>query len=199
MLQHRHRRRSKMLNTVSRAIAGVCLGLGLYFVAGAALAQEMPPLPKPGPEHEVLKLDVGTWDAVVEMMEPGKPPVLSKGVETVSVMTGGLWTTTDFKSTLMNVPFQGQGQNGFDPNKKKYVSTWVDSMSTGITLGEYTYDAKTKTMKGWMEGPDMTGKIMKMNQTTEWKDADTRVFTISVPGPDGKDIPSMRITYKRRK
>jgi uncharacterized protein DUF1579 len=188
-----------MLNTVRRAIASGCLGLGLWFVAGSALSQEMPPLPKPGPEHEVLKQDVGTWDAVVEMLEPGKPPVASKGVETVSLMTGGLWTMTDFKSTIMNAPFQGHGQNGFDPSKKKYVTSWVDSMSTGITLGEYSYDAKTKTMKGWMEGPDMTGKVMKMTQTTEWKDADTRVFSMFMPGPDGKDIPTMRITYKRRK
>ena len=47
-----------MLNTVRRALAGGCLGLGLWFVAGGALSQEMPPLPKPGPEHEVLKQDV---------------------------------------------------------------------------------------------------------------------------------------------
>jgi hypothetical protein len=31
------------------------------------VAQEMPPPPKPGPEHEVFKLDEGTWDAAVEM------------------------------------------------------------------------------------------------------------------------------------
>jgi hypothetical protein len=185
-----------MLNNVGRAFATVCIGVGLGLVVGPALAQEMP---KPGPEHEILKQDVGTWDAVVEMFEPGKPPTVTKGTETVSVMTGGLWTVTDFKSTIMNEPFQGHGQNGFDPYKKKYVATWVDSMSPGITLGEYTYDAKTKTMKGFMEGPDMTGKLMKMSQTTEWKDPDTRVFSMSMPGPDGKDVPTMRITYKRRK
>jgi hypothetical protein len=193
---NRYRRRFNMLKNRSRALAGACLGFGLSLVVGSAVAQEMP---KPGPEHEVLKLDVGTWDAVVEMLEPGKPPTVSKGTETVTVMTGGLWTMTDFKSTIMNAPFQGHGQNGFDPSKKKYVSSWVDSMTTSITLGEYTYDAKTKTMKGFMEGPDMTGKMMKMSQTTEWKDADTRVFSMSMPGPDGKDVPTMRITYKRRK
>ena len=184
-----------MLNNFTRALASVCVGIGVGLVTGPVVAQEMP---KPGPEHEVLKQDVGSWDAVVEMLEPGKPPTVSKGTETVSMMPGGLWTMTDFKSTIMNAPFQGHGQNGFDQNKKKYVSSWVDSMSTAITLGEYTYDAKTKTMKGWMEGPDMTGKMMKMTQSTEWKDADTRVFTMSMPGPDGKDVPTMRITYKRR-
>ena len=36
----------------------------------------------------------------------------------------------------------------------------------------------------------------KTKETTEWKDADTRVFTMYAP--DGK-TPVMRITYKRRK
>jgi hypothetical protein len=34
---------------------------------------------------------------------------------------------------------------------------------------------------------------------TEYKDPDTRVFTMYFPGPDGKEAPGMRITYKRRK
>jgi uncharacterized protein DUF1579 len=189
-----------MLNTPVRVVCATAVlvfGLG----SGRSFAQEgMPPLPKPGPEHEILKQDVGTWDATVEMMQPGgQPPAVSKAVEVVTMIEGGLWTVTDFKSTIMNTPFHGHGQNGYDPIKKKYVSTWIDSMSTGVTLGEATYDAKTRTMKGSMEGPDMTGKTMKMNETVEWKDADTRVFTMATPGPDGKDVTTMRITYKRRK
>ena len=163
----------------------------------AAAAPEMP-VPKPGPEHEVLKNDVGTWDATVEMMGPGAPPTVSKGVETNS-MVGGLWLVTDFKSEMMNQPFQGHGVSGYDSGKKKYVGTWVDSMSTGLMLGESTYDPKAKTMTGVMEGPDMSGKVTKMKAVTEWKDADTRVFTMYGTGPDGKEAPAMRITYKRRK
>lgn len=187
-----------MLNcAVRRVLAGASLGVWLV---PAALAQEgAPPMPRPGPEHEVLKQDVGTWDATVEMMEPGKPPVVSKGAETVTLLEGGLWTVTDFKSTMMGQPFHGHGTSGFDPVKKKYVSTWVDSMSAGIYLGEATYEPKTKTLKGHMEGPDPSGNTMKMNQTVEWKDPDTRVFTMYLTGPDGKDVPMMRITYKRRK
>ena len=29
--------------------------------AAKASAETMPPMPKPGPEHELLKNDVGTW------------------------------------------------------------------------------------------------------------------------------------------
>ena len=43
-------------------------------------AQQPPAPPTPGPEHKLLTADAGTWDAVVEMAEPGKPPMKSKGV-----------------------------------------------------------------------------------------------------------------------
>jgi hypothetical protein len=54
------------------------------------------------------------------------------------------------------------------------------------------------TLSGTMEGPDENGKMVKMKMITEWKDDDNRIFTILAPGPDGKEAPMMRITYKRR-
>jgi len=124
--------------------------------------------------------------------------MVSKGTET-NTLVGGLWLVTDFKSDMMGQPFQGHGVNGWDPNKKKYVGTWVDTLSTGLGLSESTYDSATKTMTGTFEGPDPTGQIMKMKAVTVLKDANTRVFTMSGPGPDGKDMTYMRITYQRKK
>ena len=105
---------------------------------------------------------------------------------------------TSFKSTMMGQPFQGRGLAGYDPSKKKYVSTWVDTMSTGLMLGESTYDPATKTMTGWMEGPDEAGKIVKSKAVSQSPDANTRVFTMYTTGPDGKEAPTLKITYKRR-
>jgi Protein of unknown function (DUF1579) len=163
--------------------------------AGAAME-----LPKPGPEHEILKKDEGVWDATVEAtMAPGAPPAVSKGVETVKATGGGLWYVSDFKSEMMGQPFEGHGVTGYDPVKKKYVGTWVDSMSSGLATSEASYDPATKSMTAWMEGPDSTGKVVKMKAVTEWKDADTRVFTLYQHGADGKDVQGLKITYKRRK
>ena len=157
-----------------------------------ALAQ----MPQPGPEHEMLKKDVGTWDATVEMfMAPGAPATVSKGTETVSMM-GGFWQLSEFRSEMMGQPFEGRGTAGYDPAKKKYVGTWVDTMTPGYYTSEGTYDAATKTLTGFMEGPDPSGQVTKTKETTEWKDADNRVFTMFAP--DGKTV-SMRISYKRRK
>jgi hypothetical protein len=173
--------------------AAFCLSL-----SAAVASAQAPAPPKAGPEHEILKNDVGTWDATVESYMPGAPtPMTSKGTET-NTLVGGLWLVTDFKADMMGMPFQGHGITGYDANKKKYVGSWVDTMSSGLGLSESTYDAGTKTMTGTFEGPDPSGQIMKMKSVVAWKDPDTRVFTMSGTGPDGKDVKFMTITYKRK-
>jgi hypothetical protein len=52
-------------------------------------------------------------------------------------------------------------------------------------------------MQGQGPGPD--GKMTTYRMVSEQKDADTRLFSLSAPGPDGKDIQVLKITYKRRK
>jgi len=175
------------------------LGAVALNVPSRAAAQS-PPAPKPGPEHELLKEDVGTWDAKVEMfMAPGQPPAASTGTETNTMGCGGLCLITDFKADMMGTPFHGHGTTTYDPAKKKYVGSWTDSMSQALMIGESTYDPAARTMTGWMEGPDPSGKISRMKSVVQYKDANTRVFTMYGPGPDGKEAMGMRITYMRRK
>jgi hypothetical protein len=167
-------------------------------LAAYATAQDMP-MPKPGPEHKLFDMDAGTWDATVEMFgPPGAPPMTSQGTETNTIGCGGLCLISDFKSVMAGAPFHGHGTSAWDPAKKKYVGTWTDSMSTGISVGESTYDPATKTVTGWMEGPDMTGKVVKSKAVGQYKDANTRVFTMYTTGPDGKEVPSMKISYTRK-
>ncbi len=169
--------------------------------AQAGAPQGMPPMPKPGPEHAIFNEDAGTWDAVVEtFMAPGAPPSTSKGVETDTIGCGGLCLITDFKGEMMpGMAFHGHGTSAWDPLKKKYVGAWTDSMSQGVAISEATWDPATRTMTAWMEGPDMSGKIVKMKSVSEYKSPGTRVFTMYGPGPDGKETMGMRITYTRRK
>ena len=183
-----------------RARAALCSSALVLTALATAAAQDIPPMPKPGPEHQLLKDDEGTWDATVEMFgQPGAPPMTSKGVETNTMGCNGLCLITDFKGEMMpGMTFHGHGTTVFDAVKKKYVGSWTDSMSAGLSIGESTYDAAAKRATGWMEGPDMTGKMVKMRSVVDYKD-DTRVFTMFMPGPDGKETMGMRITYTRRK
>lgn len=179
------------------------LRLALLAVAipSFAAAQAMPPMPKPGPEHAMLTADAGTWDATVEsFMSPDGKPMVSKGTETNTVGCGGLCLVSQFKGEMMpGMSFEGNGLTVYDTAKKKYVGSWSDSMSGGMLVGESTWDPATKSLTGYMEGPDMTGQVTKSKAVVQHKDANTRVFTMYASGPGGKEMQVLRITYTRRK
>jgi uncharacterized protein DUF1579 len=189
------------------AVASLAVtGLALAQDKPASAPQGAPSLPKPGPEQAIFKDIAGTWDAKVEaFMAPGAPPAVSTGVESSRVGCGGLCLITDFKSSFAMapgappVPFEGHGTDTYDASKKKYVGSWMDSMSTGLMTSESTYDPATKTLTGWMEGADMSGQVSKMKSTTVLKDPNTRVFSMYNVGADGKETLGMRITYTRKK
>jgi uncharacterized protein DUF1579 len=184
-----------------RPLRGIAVGAFLIVLSApvTTVGQQPPAPPTPGPEHAILKMDEGTWDATVEFMPPGMPPMTSKAIEVNTLGCGGLCLITDFTGEAMpGVPFQGHGVGTWDAVKKKYVGSWTDSMSKGLSLGESTWDPAAKRMTGWMEGPDMEGKVTKTRSVVEYKDG-TRVFTGYQPGPDGKEAPIMRITYTKRK
>ncbi|MBK5295980.1 MAG: DUF1579 domain-containing protein [Vicinamibacteria bacterium] len=175
---------------------GIALGL-----VSSAYAQGMPPMPTPGPEHAVLKMDEGTWDAVIELAgPPGAPAMTSKGVEVDTIGCGGLCLITDFKGEMMpGMTFHGHGTTTYDTVTKKYVGSWTDSMSAGLAISQGTYDPATKKASSTMEGRDMTGAMVKSRGVAEYPDADHRVMTMFAPAPDGKEMQVMRITYTRRK
>ncbi len=189
--------------TLFRSIQPLVL-LALFTAAPVSAqtgSQQAPPMPKPGPEHDTLKMDVGTWNAVVEFTTgPGAPPMTSKGVEVNTIGCGGLCLISDFKGESMpGVAFHGHGVTAWDPMKKKYVNSWTDSMSQGLMTGESSYDSAAKKLTGTMEGPDMTGKVVKMRMVAEYPGAGTRVMTSYAPGPDGKEMQVMKINYTKGK
>jgi hypothetical protein len=153
--------------------------------------------PKPGPEHQTLMASVGTWDAVVEMMGKDGKPTKDKAVSEVTAI-GGLWVIDDFKGSMGGADFHGHGATGYDPAKGKYVGTWIDSLSTSVMFMEGTYDAAKKTLTMSGMGPGMDGKPVMHRMVSTDKDANTRVFEMFAPGPDGKEMKIMTITYTRR-
>ena len=81
-------------------------------------------------EHEWLQKFVGEWESAVEVtMEPGKPPMKCKGIESTR-MLGGFWVVGEATGKMEGVPgtMTSLMTLGYDPQKSKYVGTWVDSM-----------------------------------------------------------------------
>jgi hypothetical protein len=157
-------------------------------LAVPALAQEMP---KPGPEHEVLKRLEGTWEST--MKAGGKE---SKGTVTYKMELGGMWLAGSLESDLFGTKFSGKSMESYNQAKKKYVSVWMDSMSTAPVVMEGTYDKEKKTMTMSGEGPGMDGKPTKYRSVSRMPDASTIEMTMWIG--DNKE-PMFSVTYKRKK
>jgi hypothetical protein len=158
---------------------------------------DVPPLPDA--EREVLTSQVGTWEASVESFMAAGAPTVSSALEVSRLECGGRWLVTEFKGSVMGQPFEGHGVLGWDQTRKKLVGSWVDSTGSGLQTLEEEYDPKARILSGAFEGPDMSGKVVASRALTEWKDDNTRVFTMFTPGAPGKETIALRITYKRRK
>ena len=175
---------------MNRCTALIALALALPIAA-----QEMPTATA---EHLKLAQSTGVWDAVIVMNNEAGKPTKSTGTSVRQQPLGEFWVLEVFQAELMGQSFRGQGTTGYDPVKKKYVSTWVDSMSPSLLVLEGNYDATGKilTMEGM--GPGMDGTPVMQKMVTTDKDANTQVFQMFVAGPDDKDMLMMTITYTRR-
>lgn len=171
----------------------------------AAAQESVSAIPDPVTEHhEVLKKDAGVWDAEVTIWPQGPQaePLTSPGVETNRIVGGGLWLISDFKGSVAGQTFEGHGQFGYDPIEKKYVGTWVDSMSPFLNTMEGTYDASTQTLTMISEGRDpQTGKTVKSKSEARYVDEDHRIFTMSMANPANPSqfVKVMQIDYTRRR
>lgn len=161
---------------------------------GAATNCQEPP--QPGPEHRRLAEMAGEWDTV--STSPGVPGE-NKGRATFKVECNGLWITSNFEGTFAWGTFQGKGLDSYDPAKRKYVSVWVDSMTTSPMVFEGDFDEKSQTMTqtATTTGPD--GKTIPWRSETRIIDADHHDFRLYMTPPGGTEILLMEMKYTRRK
>jgi hypothetical protein len=198
----------KRRNIVTRVMTRICLAAvclvtvlqSMVMLVGVASAQEAMS-PAATQEHAVLKNDVGTWDATMKIYSvPGEEPAVSEATETNELLPGGIWLLSNFEGEIMGMPFSGHGVTGYDPVEKKYVGTWVDSMSPNMMRMEAEYDPATKTMTGYGEGRDpASGEMIKNKQISRTIDDDTRTFEMLMPDGEGGYQKMMEVEYTRRK
>jgi len=181
--------------------------------AGAAPEKPAPPMDSaammkawtdfatPGPEHKWLEKFNGIWEAQLDQwMAPGAPPTKTKGSCTQTPMLGGRYFSVKYTSTMMGQPFDGMSVMGYDNAKKKFVSTWIDNMGTGIVIMTGTYDETTKTlnMKGTQSDP-VSGKDTDIREELRVIDDNSYVQTMYGAGPDGKEMKFMEGTFTKKK
>jgi hypothetical protein len=153
-------------------------------------------------EHQWLQKLVGEWTYEGEAtMEAGKPPEKSKGTESVRSV-GGLWTVAEGEGEM---PGGGTATTmmtlGYDPQKKRFVGTWLGSMMTYLWVYDGGLDAAERVLTLEAEGPSMAaeGKMAKYKDVIEIKSDDHRVLTSHMLGEDGKWQHFMTANYRRVK
>ena len=131
-------------------------------------------------------------------MDPAAEPMTSKGSATIEPLLGGRYIRERFKGDMMGQAFEGESTTGFDNVKRQFVTTWLDSMSTGIMTmkGSISPDGKTLTFIGEMDEPmsGEMGKAIKMVTVIESADRHTgAMYEILY----GKEFKVMEIAYTR--
>jgi hypothetical protein len=168
----------------------ICGVVACLFAAGLSFGQVQPP----GPEHEKLKQLEGNWKAVMELAGH-----TSEGKVTYKSICGGMWVSSDFEGDVGGMKFEGHGLDGYDTNKKKFVSVWVDSMGSAPLFMEGDVDPTSKLLVLTGEGPGPDGKPQKVKSTVTTGDKDHFTFKMYLVQPDGSDQQMMTIDYTRQK
>jgi hypothetical protein len=155
---------------------------------------------EPQKEHKWLQKLIGEWTSEAEMAcEPGKAPEKMQGSESVRAL-GDLWVLLEGRGEM---PGGGSATMlmtlGYDPQKKRYIGTWVGSMMTHLWIYDGSLDASGKELTLNAEGPSFTdeGKLSKYRDVITFESDDHRTLTSHVLGDDGKWTQFMTAHYRR--
>ena len=152
---------------------------------------------EPGEAHRWLQRMVGEWSFEVEArMGPDKPPERSAGTERVRSI-GGLWIVAEAEA---DAPGGGRAANittlGYDPDKGRYVGSFVSSMMAQQWV--YAGDRDGDTLVLETEGPAFTGEGTSPYQDiVEFISDDERLLRSRAPGPEGGWYEFMTARYRR--
>ena len=210
--------RQKLFSFVT--VTGLALALAAITIAADPPKQEggtPPPLPAgwteadmkamveagtPGKMHKFLADSAGTWAGKNTMWPaPGAPPIQSESTSVVKPLMDGRYIQLEVKGEMPGVgPYQGMGTYGFDNVTQKFVSSWIDNMSTGMMqgTGELSPDGKTLTWQ-YSHSCPITKKPVAVREIEKITGPDTR--TIEMHGTDpksGKEYKMMMIELTKK-
>jgi hypothetical protein len=153
------------------------------------------------PQHQWLAKLAGEW--VYESECPGESGAAEKmtGSELVRTL-GGIWLLGEGRGQMPDgAPMTSLLTLGFDPDRQRFVGTWIGSMMTELWVyhnGWLDDAGRVLTMEA--EGPtfDGSGKRATYRDILEIVDDGHRILTGNVLGEDGKWTCFMTSHYRRR-
>jgi hypothetical protein len=155
----------------------------------------------PGEPHKMMASWNGTWTGDITMwMAPGEPPIKSTGTAKNRMVFGDRYQISENTGDFMGMPLNGMSLLAYDNIKKAFISTWIDNFGTGVLVMEGPWDSTTKTitLTGKMVDPGR-GKEINVRETFRVVDENNTVMEMYGDGPDGKEMKTMEIKYRRNK
>lgn len=152
----------------------------------------------PGPMHEMLAKNVGTWKAEMTTYENPDAPYKSEGTSTYHTILGGRYLQGKHTSVFGDMEMEGYELTGYDNAKKRFFSTWVDNFGTGVLYQEGDYDEATKTLTFSGVTIDPMGQEIKVRQILKILD-DDHSFMEMYMEQNGKESKWMEINFTRVK
>ncbi len=153
----------------------------------------------PGAPHKLLARMVGSWITKTKSwMEPNKPPMETTGTCEQKMLLDGRFLQQEYTGDMMGSTFTGINLIGYDNHTKKYVSTWIDSMSTGIYVFEGTASGDGKTITQASRYDDPVRGPMIWRSVTKILDDNTLVYEAYGIGKEGNEEKMAEMTLIRK-
>jgi hypothetical protein len=154
-------------------------------------------MPKPTEEHTWLQRLAGEWTYAGEM-KMGEEEHKSTGTETIRTF-GGFWTVGEMLGKMPGSDIQSKSviSLGYDPDKKKYVGTFISDMMSFMWVYEGTRKGDVLTLD--CEGPSFKGdgQMVQYQDIIEIKSDSEYVMSSQTRGEDGKWKKFMSMTFTR--
>jgi hypothetical protein len=177
----------------------------------AEMMRQMMELSKLNENHKLLASLAGTWTYNIKFWmnpDPNAKPQESKGNASTKRVMGGRYFVMDVSGKMQmpgpdgkmkDMEFKGMGIDGYDNVKKKFVSSWIDNMGTGIEFSEGTYDPAAKTFTYTSEMEAVPGMKTKVREVLKIADNDHHTFEWYEDRGKGQEAKTMEISYTRKK
>ena len=157
---------------------------------------------EPQKQHQWLQKLVGEWTFEGEgITGPDQPAQKFTGTESVRSL-GGLWIIAEGRGEM---PGGGPSTTvmtlGYDPQKGRFVGTFIASMMTNMWVYDGELDGSERMLTLDTEGPNMAseGKMARYKDVIEFKSDDHRTLTSYMLGDDGEWHRFMTGNYRRNK
>lgn len=154
----------------------------------------------PGPNHELLSDFVGTWDTKVQVwMGPDADPQESSGKSENRWVLGKRYLHSTYEGDFQGGPFHGIGYTGYDNIEKKFVSVWMDTISTTFMVEKGDYDPSSRTFTYYSEFKDPMGNKVLNKSRVRLLGKDKHVVAMWHKKGDADYVKALEITYTRSK